>query len=148
MSKSFQCISYLYQSRCLWELSHMNLLIISYSFYFAQKLVAILLLYSVFLIKHSNLLLITHFSVLFQDESLRLTNSHFFQLFPHCAGHTPYLFSTYIPCAILELSDTIPELADTVRIPTLRRTIPELYRFLLCAEHIYSFTMYNGLTVY
>ena len=58
--------------------------------------------------------------------------SHFAQ------GHEPYLFSTYIPCAILELSDTIPELADRVRIPTLRRTVPELYRFLLCAEHIHD----------
>ena len=57
--------------------------------------------------------------------------SHFAQ------GHRPYLFSTHIPCAILELSGTIPELTDRVRIPTLRRTIPELYRFLLCAEHIY-----------
>ena len=58
--------------------------------------------------------------------------SHFAQ------GHIPYLFSTYNPCAILELSGTIPELADRVRIPILRRTIPELYRFLLCAEHIYD----------
>ena len=52
-------------------------------------------------------------------------------------GHIPYIFSTYIPCAILELSGTIPELADRVRIPTLRRTIPELYRFLPLAEHIH-----------
>ena len=44
----------------------------------------------------------------------------------------------YIPCAILELSSTIPESADKVGIPTLRRTIPELYRFLLGAEHIYK----------
>ena len=64
--------------------------------------------------------------------------SHFAQ------GHIPYLFSIYILCAILELSGTIPELADRVRIPTLRRTIPELYRFLLCAEHIY---MYCSLVV-
>ena len=28
-------------------------------------------------------------------------------------------------------------LRNKVRIPTLRRTIPELYRFLLCAEHIH-----------
>ena len=27
-------------------------------------------------------------------------------------------------------------LPGNVRIPTLRRTFPELYRFLLCAEHI------------
>ena len=76
--------------------SVMNLLIISYSLYFAQKLVAILLLKSVFLIKHSNLFLITHFSVLFQDESLRLMNSHFVQLFPLCAGtHTLSIFNIY-----------------------------------------------------
>ena len=76
--------------------SVMNLLIISYSFYFAQKLVAILLLQSVFLIKHSNHFLITHFSVFFQDESLRLKNSHFVQLFPLCAGtHTLYIFNIY-----------------------------------------------------
>ena len=31
----------------------------------------------------------------------------------------------YIPCAILELSGTIPESADKVGIPPLRRTIPE-----------------------
>ena len=37
--------------------------------------------------------------------------SHFAQ------GHIPYLFSTYIPCAILEFSGTIPELADRVRYP-------------------------------
>ena len=42
-----------------------------------------------------------------------------------------------IPCAILELFGTIPESADKVGIPTLRRTIPELSRFLHCAEHIY-----------
>ena len=74
----------------------MNLLIISYSFYFALKLVTILLLQSVFLIKHSNRFLITHFSVLFQDESLRLTNSHFVQLFPLCARtHTLSIFNIY-----------------------------------------------------
>ena len=50
----------------------------------------------VFLIKHSNLFVITHFSVLFQDESLRLTNSHFVQLFPLCAGtHTLSIFNIY-----------------------------------------------------
>ena len=38
---------------------------------------------------------------------------------------------------MLELSSTIPEPADKVGIPTLRRTIPELSRFLHCAEHIY-----------
>ena len=65
-------------------------------FYFAQKLVAILLLWSVFLIKHSNLFLITHFSVLFQDKSLCLTNSHVVQLFPLCAGtHTLSIFNKY-----------------------------------------------------
>ena len=46
--------------------------------------------------KHSNLFLITHFSVLFQDESLRLTNSHFVQLFPLCAGtQTLSIFNIY-----------------------------------------------------
>ena len=35
------------------------------------------------------------------------------------------------PCQVGIL--TLP---GKVRIPTLRRTIPELYRFLLCAEHI------------
>ena len=45
--------------------------------------------------------------------------------------------TTCIPCAILELSGTIPESVDKVGIPILRRTIPELSRFLLCAEHIY-----------
>ena len=52
-------------------------------------------------------------------------------------GHTPNRYTSDTACAILELSGTIPELADKVRIPTLRRTIPELYRFLLCAEHIH-----------
>ena len=42
------------------------------------------------------------------------------------------------PLRNLELSDTIPESADKVGIPTLRRTIPELSRFLHCAEHIHS----------
>ena len=32
----------------------------------------------------------------------------------------------YIPCAILEMSGTIPEPSDKVGIPTLRRTIQEL----------------------
>ena len=74
--------------------SVINLIIISYSFYFAQELVAILL--SVFLIKHSNLFPITHFSVLFQNESLRLTNSHFVQLFPLCAEtHILSIFNIY-----------------------------------------------------
>ena len=45
--------------------------------------------------------------------------------------------NTCIPCTILELSGTIPESADKVGIPTLRRTNPELSRFLHCAEHIY-----------
>ena len=91
---------------------------------------------------HPSIFFITHFSVLFQDESLRWriltlsSYSHFAQ------GHIPYLFSTYIPCAILELSGTIPELADRVRILSLRRTIPELYRFLLCTEHVNSKVTY------
>ena len=45
-------------------------------------------------------------------------------------------YSHDIPCAILELPGTMPELADKVRIPTLRRTIPEIYRLLFCAEHM------------
>ena len=36
---------------------------------------------------------------------------------------------------MLELSGTIPESADKVGIPTLRRTISELSRFLHCAEN-------------
>ena len=49
-----------------------------------------------FLIKHSNLFLIKHFSVLLQNESLRLTNSHFVQLFPLCAGtHILSIFNIY-----------------------------------------------------
>ena len=48
----------------------------------------------------------------------------------------------YLPCAILELSGAIPESADKVGIPSLRRTIPELYRFLLCAQHIYTSQKY------
>ena len=43
-----------------------------------------------------NLFLLSHFSVLFQDESLRSTNSHFVQLFPLCAGtHTLSIFNIY-----------------------------------------------------
>ena len=42
-----------------------------------------------------------------------------------------------IPCAILEWSDTIPELRNQVGILTLHRAILEWYRFLLCSEHIY-----------
>ena len=38
----------------------------------------------------------------------------------------------------------IPTSPDKVRIPTLRRTILELSRFLLCAEHIcYIHTAFN-----
>ena len=47
------------------------------------------------------------------------------------------IIRVYILCAILELFGTIPEPLDKVGIPTLRRTIPELYRFLLCAKHIH-----------
>ena len=45
----------------------------------------------------------------------------------------------------------IPTLHNKVRIPTLRRTIPELYRFLLRAEHIYvvcsSLRIVGGIVV-
>ena len=57
------------------------------------------------------------------------------QIFLLCAKTISDHNTTCIPCAILELSGTIPESADKVGIPTLRRTIPELSRFLHCAEH-------------
>ena len=57
------------------------------------------------------------------------------RLFLLCAETISDHNTTCIPCAILELSGTIPE-SDKVGIPTLRRTIPELSRFLHCAEHI------------
>ena len=60
------------------------------------------------------------------------------RLFLLCAETISDHNTTYIPCAILELSGTIPESADRVGIPTLRRTIPELSRFLHCAEYIYG----------
>ena len=39
----------------------------------------------------------------------------------------------YIPCTIQELSDTIPESTGKLGIPTLRRTILKLFRFLQTA---------------
>ena len=57
-------------------------------------------------------------------------------LFLLCAETISDYNRIYIPCAILELSGTIPESADKIGIPTLRRTIPALSRFLHCAEHI------------
>ena len=68
------------------------------------------------------------------------------QIFLLCAGAISAHTKACIPCAILELSGTtpeselsgtIPESADKVGIPTLRRIIPELSRFLHCAEQIY-----------
>ena len=55
-------------------------------------------------------------------------------------------YSHFVPIPTLRTSNSgialrkvrIPTSPDKVRIPTLRRTIPELYRFSLCAEHIYS----------
>ena len=40
------------------------------------------------------------------------------------------------PCAILELSSTIPESADKVGILTMRRYNSGIVRFSLCVEHI------------
>ena len=71
------------------------------------------------------------------NKTISLTYSHFVQTIPTLHRHI-YLIDHNISCAILELSGTIPELADKVRILTLRKTIPELYRFLLCAEYIES----------
>ena len=52
----------------------------------------------------------------------------------------------YIPCAILELSGTIPESADKVGFLLCAGTIPESYRFLLCAEHIYYLVLNHPLS--
>ena len=54
-------------------------------------------------------------------------------------------YSHFVPISTLRRSNSeivlrkvrIPTTADKVRILTLHKTIPELYRFLLCAEHIY-----------
>ena len=90
------------------------------------------------------------------NKTISLIHSHFVQTIPTLRRHI-YLIAHNISCAILELSGTIPELADKVRILTLRKTIPEseladkvriltlrqtipeLYRFLLCAEYIYIY---------
>ena len=64
-------------------------------------------------------------------------------LFLFCAHIISDDNTIHIPCAILELSDTIPESAGKVGIPTLRRAIPKLYRFLLCAEQIHSSVRFN-----
>ena len=88
-----------------------------------------------FPIKHLSLFLITHFSILFQDESLRLTNSQFVQLFPLCAGtHTLSIFNIY-PVRNFRIvrynsgiggqsenSDFAQDNSGIVPIPTLRRT--------------------------
>ena len=58
------------------------------------------------------------------------------RLFLLCAETISDDNTTCIPCAILELSGTIPESADKVGIPTLHWTIPEMSRFLHCATHI------------
>ena len=72
-----------------------------------------------------------------------------FLLCPHlfllCAETISAHNKTCIPCAILELSGTIQESADKVGIPTLRKTIPELSRFLHCAEHIYIALTYSNI---
>ena len=71
------------------------------------------------------------------NQTTSLIYSHFVQTIPLCSG-TGFLSLNYnISSAILELSGAFPELADKVRILTLRKTIPELYRFLLCAEQRY-----------
>ena len=53
-------------------------------------------------------------------------------------------YSHFVPIPTLRRSNSgivlrkvrIPTSPGEVRILTLRKTIPELYRFLLCAEHI------------
>ena len=97
-----------------------------------------------FLIIHSRFL----FPYFCRDPSVILTLS----AYPHFALPITFLLyptlfllyaqmifddrTIYIPCAILELSGTIPELADKVGFLLCTGTIPELYRFLLCAEYI------------
>ena len=53
----------------------------------------------------------------------------------------------YTPCAILELSGTMPESADKVGFLLCAGTIPESYQFFLCAEHRYArFYPYQNTT--
>ena len=59
-----------------------------------------------------------------------------YSYFAHRSQLTKIRF-IYISCTILELSGTIPESADKVGFLLCAGTIPESYRFLLCAEHIY-----------
>ena len=55
-------------------------------------------------------------------------------------------YSHFVPIPSLRRSNSgvvllkvrIPTSSGKVRIATLRRTIPELYTFLLCAEHIHA----------
>ena len=77
-------------------------------------------------------------SIIPLNKTISLIYSHFVQTIPTLRRHI-CLIDLNISCAILELSGTIPELADKVRILTLRKTIPELYRFLLCAEHTHTY---------
>ena len=79
--------------------------------------------------------------------------------YPHFALHIKFLLgptlfllcaqiisddnTIYIPCAILELSGTIPKSAEKVGFLLCAGTIPESYRFLLCTEHIYNCPVQN-----
>ena len=69
-----------------------------------------------------------------------------FNLFLLCAQVIPDENTIYIPCAILELSGTNPESADKVGLLLCAGTILESYRFLLCAEHIYSLSSVYTIT--
>ena len=58
------------------------------------------------------------------NKTIILIYSRFVQTIPTLRRHI-YLIDHNISCAILELSGTIPELADKVRIRTLCKTIQE-----------------------
>ena len=79
------------------------------------------------------------------NKTISLIYSHFVQTIPTLRRNN-YLIDHNISCAILELSSTIPELADKVRILTLRKTIPELYRFVGTPSQTHRPTFINKRT--
>lgn len=58
------------------------------------------------------------------------------QRFPLCVDTFTFSINYQSPCAILELYRYNSGIVMQSENCTLRRTVPELYRFLLCVEHI------------
>ena len=102
--------------------------------FFRIILFRFLFLYNLFLIRHPLVILTLSDYSLFALPFVILVCPTLVLLYAQIISDNNTI---YLSCAILELSGTIPESADKVRIPTLRRTILELYRFLLYAEHIH-----------